>query len=473
MRSDRDEQIHYTPIKHAIQSLNQRVNLIGVILDYSLPAHSRGTDCYCIMKIIDESYQAHGLPVNVFLPTIDRLPHVKLAGDIACFHQVMIKKWNGKIYACYDKLKSKFGIFEGKSGTRCFPYSASSGSVVDCIGDSEKVLINSLRKWLLNHQLDSGVNESFVPLKEISLGKEIDLVCKVVRIQEVSQEEVILYLWDGTDTPPLSFRKRFSSEMDDPVPLQLEASVLPRDVLCGLPTVGTIMRTPFVGKDNAELARRIPCRWVKFFCIKCEESSGMWHGVFGPKTKHRIISDEDNLATSREREYEKRISTKFDRMPMSAFPCPCDITKTDHPDVALTTLMDVLTSLHVTAIFKCVVRVISMCPWRVEDFISPDPDPKKRVYRIQVTLEDPTARIHAIIYNEDGEKFFGGYPSMDVLCARCKKLVGVGGEEIDMDTDSPRNPPWIQVCLKSYYIDVNDRWGSRMYRIFDTMLVDT
>lgn len=53
--------------------------------------------------------------------------------------------------------------------------------------------------------------------------------------------------------------------------------------------------------------------------------------------------------------------------------------------------------LQVTAKFKCVVQVIDVYPWRVEDFHSP-----LGTCRIRLTLEDPTARIHAYVYAEDG-----------------------------------------------------------------------
>lgn len=35
-----------------------------------------------------------------------------------------------------------------------------------------------------------------------------------------------------------------------------------------------------------------------------------------------------------------------------------------------------------------------------------------------------------------------------------------------------RNPPWIKCCLMSYYLDENDPWGSRRYKIYGTRLLD-
>lgn len=57
--------------------------------------------------------------------------------------------------------------------------------------------------------------------------------------------------------------------------------------------------------------------------------------------------------------------------------------------------------LQVTYKYKCVVRIVAIYPCRAEDFRSPN-----GIYRVRVTLEDPTARIHAYIYKEDGVKCF-------------------------------------------------------------------
>lgn len=52
--------------------------------------------------------------------------------------------------------------------------------------------------------------------------------------------------------------------------------------------------------------------------------------------------------------------------------------------------------LQVIGKFHCVVRVVAAFPWLAEHFRSPS-----GVYRIRLTLEDPTTRIHAYLYKED------------------------------------------------------------------------
>ncbi|PIA42356.1 hypothetical protein AQUCO_02000069v1 [Aquilegia coerulea] len=422
---EKEENYVYLSIRDAIIAIRQKVNIIGVITEYCLPEMSRGTDRFCSLKIMDESYQGHGLVINVFAESVDKLPLVRLAGDIVRFTSVTINSHNEKVIAVFKKSISTFALFEGKSSKSFILYQASSSYT---LGDPDREILTSLRTWLFNFQLDS---------------VQILAVCKV------SEDKWMLFLWDGTDAPPLSCRTKLNFELEDPLPLQLEDSLLPRDVLCEFPTVGTVLR---VIVDQAI----------------CEERFGLWCSHLKPSTRVRILSDEDITVTDRQRIYEDRLPTKWDRMPSSAFPWPPQITETALGHLPFATLMDALTCSEVTTRFQCVVRVVAICPWQVEDFRSPT---GTCVYRIRLTLEDPTARIHAIIYAEDGEKFFNGYPPMDVLTSKRNTRLGVAAEDEVEDLDAPRNPPWVQLCLKSYFVDENDPWSSRKYRVYDTRLV--
>ncbi|KAM0060861.1 putative protection of telomeres protein [Helianthus debilis subsp. tardiflorus] len=131
----------------------------------------------------------------------------------------------------------------------------------------------------------------------------------------------------------------------------------------------------------------------------------------------------------------KRVESKRDQKPFTCLPSPSKVTDTDHQDVPFVTLMDVLTYPEVIAKFRCVVRVVATLPGHPRDFKAPC-----GTYRIRLTLEDPTARIHVYIYAEDGGKFFGGYPSIDTMIKKHNALLGVE-ETDDADSDEKlRNP---------------------------------
>ncbi|MFS7912273.1 putative protection of telomeres protein [Helianthus anomalus] len=45
----------------------------------------------------------------------------------------------------------------------------------------------------------------------------------------------MLFVWDGTDAPPINIHTKLDEEFDNPLPLQLEPIPLSRNVLCKFP----------------------------------------------------------------------------------------------------------------------------------------------------------------------------------------------------------------------------------------------
>ncbi|KAJ7970263.1 Protection of telomeres protein [Quillaja saponaria] len=454
----------FLPIRDAITSINQKVNLIGVILEFGFPKRTRGTDCCCTLKIIDESHQKAGFSVNIFAEYLEMLPHVASGGDIIQLCHVMVKKHIGEVNAVFNKKFSSFALYKGKDAADFAPYQVSSNFRRR---DMDDRFIGNLRKWLVDLQLHEE-SSSFSLLREIKEGEHINLACKIVHFSEAAKDEWMALVWDGTDTPPNSFSAKPEDEMAYPLPLQLENSPLPRDILCTFPKVGTVLRIYFdQGFQKNKLFMLNIGKWIKFVNVICEVRGGLWCGLFTPFTKIRYTPDEDCLILERQRLYDERISLKWGRMPLWSFPSPYYNTEVNYDHVPFVSLMDVLTHSEVTAKFKCVVRVIAAIPWKAEEFLSP-----LGIYRMRLTLEDPTARIHAFVFAEDGETLFDGYPSVDVLSRKLNRLLGLSVcNDNKMVKDAPRNPPWVQVCLKSYYISKDDVWGSRQYQIFGTKIV--
>lgn len=65
------------------------------------------------------------------------------------------------------------------------------------------------------------------------------------------------------------------------------------------------------------------------------------------------------------------------------------------------------------------------------------------------------------------EKFFGcDQTDEEGIVKKLNRLLG--GDE--KDPMLPRNPPWVQCCLFSFYRNKKDQWGSRRFRIFDTWI---
>lgn len=96
--ASRDDDYRFLQLVDAMASINQRVNLIGVVVETSIPKQSRGTDCFCTVKIVDESYSSPGISVNIFAENMEKLPCVESAGDIIqLFSRADENSWTGSI----------------------------------------------------------------------------------------------------------------------------------------------------------------------------------------------------------------------------------------------------------------------------------------------------------------------------------------------------------------------------------------
>ncbi|KAI5679335.1 hypothetical protein M9H77_10285 [Catharanthus roseus] len=455
---DDDGDYEFLQITEAVALIGQKVDLFGVVSLTSIPRQSKGTDYYCSLRILDESKPTSGISVNFFTETMDKLPQVQCAGDIIQLSRVVMKTHGSEAFAVFNKKYSSFALFEGKHGTSFVPYQASSNYDDR---EQDKKFIVGLRKWMVDHPTAT-VSGELRLLKDIERGEHFSWVCKILHLRELQKDQWILFTWDGTDTPAVAIESKLKDENENPLPLQIEQFHLPREILSSFPTVGSVLRV-IIGLDEKPGFDFLKIGgWVKLCNLRCDIHASMWFGTIMHFTKVCRLPDDDELILEKQRTYYERFKSKWGRIPAQSFPWPFRLTETLYPKVPFMTLMDVLTYPEVTAKFKVVARVVAMLPWRPEDFVSPS----SGIYRIRLTLEDPTARIHAYLFADDAVKFFGGYYPADVMMRKRNALLGMQeGREV-------RNPPWLELCLWSYYIDEGDVWGSRSYRIFATIFDD-
>ncbi|XP_043693881.1 protection of telomeres protein 1c [Telopea speciosissima] len=86
----RHDDYRFLKIRDVIGAINQKVNLMGVVVEFSIPKQSRGTDYFCKLKIVDESCQSSGITVNIFAENMEKLPHIESDGDIIQFFHVVV-----------------------------------------------------------------------------------------------------------------------------------------------------------------------------------------------------------------------------------------------------------------------------------------------------------------------------------------------------------------------------------------------
>lgn len=505
------EQYEYVRLQDAAVCVGQRVNFYGVVSEYEQPKRTRGSDIICTMTVEDMSLNSPGLRVLVFSSTIESLPQVKSIGDVIRFHRVTIKVHNGVAQALVRmKHGASFLIFDGVDGVGHTPYQVSSTNYT--LQDYDRQILDLIRSWTRSQPANIVLNDYLVPISGIKEGSYFDLCCKILVVDHrESTHTIILYVWDGTDAPPSYLavpsdtQGRESHHQGIPAEMNPEGlSPLTREIVSSFPPVGTALPVvPDIPMEELPLQLPKPGDWIKFRNLTCRVHAGIYEAVFVHESKISLLSSNCELVKKCERTFQERILDDVGRLPQWA-PKPLhSITVTDYEHVAFSTLREILNHPQVTFKFRCLARVISILPSTVEEFcvlqssvsssdtlpenlkVQDKNAPSAYTYRVRLTLEDATAKIHAYLCGEDAEHFFNGHPAANLqnfsafsatvgaLKRKVHKLLGLE-EYSSYGSAKPEtryNPPWIKCCLKSYYLQKENPWDTRHYKIFGTILL--
>ncbi|KAF5473816.1 hypothetical protein F2P56_005773 [Juglans regia] len=426
------------PIRDALSRVNQNVNLIGFVRESSFPRKSLGTDYVSILKIVDESYKDEEFSVHLFTEKLEHLPVVRSYKDIIILYQVKIEEFNGRIDAVFKKKSSSYALFDEQSCIDCNPYQASPGFRLlrPDIG-----FIRRMGNLCATFPFrGGGMDEYLLSLKHLKNKEYFDVVCKVLHVEKTANNTWMLFVWDGTDTPPLSFDMHLQDDEQSRLPLHVEQFPLPMDIICSFPCVGTVLRVMTnEAHEKFGLNFKGIGQWVRIRNMTCEVHFGLWKGLLLSSSRFRFLPNNDNTVLDCIRNFNFRVAEEEGRLP--SWSSPPYLTVVDYENVPFATLMDLLTKPEVDVTVKCIVRVVAVFPPQAKDFCRPI---ESGQYRMRLTLEDPTARIHATLSGDNWVKFFGDSFSIVILKSKVNKLLGVLDGE---DSSSVRNPPWIQCCI--------------------------
>ncbi|KAK3011965.1 hypothetical protein RJ639_012547 [Escallonia herrerae] len=143
---------YITKVKDVTGNLGRKVNLIGVVVEFSIPRKGNGTDYCTVLKIMDRSQQSPELCVNVFTENIHQLPHIRSRKDIILLCDINIRNDSqNPVWAVFSKSYSSFALFSGEDINDFIPYQASPRF---CLLDSDKEFMRSLRTWCISFPYD-------------------------------------------------------------------------------------------------------------------------------------------------------------------------------------------------------------------------------------------------------------------------------------------------------------------------------
>lgn len=89
---------NFVDINTASTRLKSKVNIIGVVTDFQVPAPSRGTDWMCSFSLVDSSHGGihdDGLKIRFFRPMQSEMPAITGKGDVVLLRSIGIKEWSG------------------------------------------------------------------------------------------------------------------------------------------------------------------------------------------------------------------------------------------------------------------------------------------------------------------------------------------------------------------------------------------
>ncbi|XP_073132728.1 protection of telomeres protein 1b-like [Henckelia pumila] len=414
--------------------MNKTVDMMGIVVETGVPYMSKGPDHCVIFKIIDDSVSDRELSVNFFSRSIDALPRLRGHLDIILLQRVQVLLFNDGPCVSFRKTSS-FALFDGRDVADCNPYQLSPGL---CGLQTADRFVRHLRLWSSATRFDAGVSTYALRLADINTMDYFDLVCKVLHVSEVSDGKWMLFVWDGTDAPPLNLSTELTNKLWQSLPLRIEPVSLPEHVLREFPHVGTVLRVVVDGKyESFGFHFQHADKWVRLRNLACETESGLWKAIFTPSSKIRLLSGQDNSVDDRLRASADRIRRQG-RIPSAMINGLDILTVVGNEGADFSTLMDLLCSALPHGAFKCIVRVVDACPLRAKDFRTP-----AGLFRLRLTLEDPTARIHAYLSHEDAVFLFGGDLEDNMVSDKMYKLLGVD----EYGKKPSKDPPWVQCCI--------------------------
>lgn len=95
---------------------------------------------------------------------------------------------------------------------------------------------------------------------------------------------------------------RLENEINSSLPLQVEPSPIPRELLLTLPTSGSILKITCNLSDYKNHLHLFNVgKWVKLVNIYVKVHAGLWCGAFTQFTKFRYTPNEDHLIIERQR----------------------------------------------------------------------------------------------------------------------------------------------------------------------------
>lgn len=183
---------------------NEKINVIAVVKEFTLPSPSRGSDYSCTLTLVDETNPNVGVRCVLFHYNPKLLPCVRKVGDILSLHRIFANDFQFSLQLS-GRYFSSFLRFSGDVHKKI---RAKTGNLTYTFLHKDKQRVQELRWWALKKKR----NEHACKLDSITPDLHFNLLCQIISVAEVEdapQWYTVLTVWDGT---PLHLKARRINE---------------------------------------------------------------------------------------------------------------------------------------------------------------------------------------------------------------------------------------------------------------------
>lgn len=457
-------------------------DIYGVVVNMTLPKKTNGRDFCMTVSVTDETCPTRekAIPINIFYPTIDKMPKITCAGDIIRFHKVKIQRYQDNIQGLSMSKATRHLVLRESTEGKLEQLTCSESWTFE---PSDEKRTRQLIKWsrtsmMKDTTLPPGCEQSPKLLAELkSVEGFVDLVVRVLYLDD-SDKPVRLIVWDGSgnaaDSDPVLVQTLQSKSVPVPAKGLLKEVImsscwsLVRDMgfikgilsWCRFRNLAVAIDEPIPG------APVIPGRLE---VLRFQEGASiMLMPDFTLDVQHRIELLNGSTMTS--------TSATTQAEPQFFNPSRPVVTATVIPDhiqnkIPVTPLREILNSTKNPRKFHCLARVRSIWPTDIEKICKPKPDNSSEFqYSFALTLEEGNDSLNIIVYGKDAEHFLHGIPPCDLTKSTSSKTLLEKRLAVLLESSNAFH--W---CIKSYSVSLPPgRSGGPKtavrYRLFDTLL---
>mmetsp|Transcript_37696 Transcript_37696/g.83957 ORF Transcript_37696/g.83957 Transcript_37696/m.83957 type:complete len:530 (+) Transcript_37696:78-1667(+) len=499
-------------------------NIYAVVIDWTAPRKTKGSDHCANLYIVDPSVENEDRVEVLLFGDQAKLPDKITPGDVIRLQQVTVQQYGNKpqmIGKLYRNGAFKLCLWHKAEHYGDVPYLMGQSY---SMSEEEKQLLLFMRQFSARRMAGPPTSRplstedtylrSVCDLKACALSEPpvlVDIICKVLSLDYRDEGRAItLHVWDGTDAvpvpPEISTREPLPPGAQLPLlPISMRRQALPLDCLeaqGGRGPVLTLPSPPFYGSSVPVIVPPEvmpskehvgPGSWVKLKMVGPFVVQGQLQLMWSNKSK--ITPRDPSTLEEKQRRYTERegrgeVQAHAPKQPelfMSRLVGSDTINS-----MAVSTIRQVLMACthHLPGIFRVHARVLRYHPSSANHILlplqempmpphelSPSMQEAGAMFALKLMLEDATGQMDVVLLGKDAELFFGGTPrtaqEREQVVARLEHLSKAGCRAGEGAAQVGGASGWIDCCVKVGYLRESspDVWRMPMLRLVQTALM--